>query len=90
MGMRTIVPVSALRVIVNNLDLVGAAVGPHKADAILIVDVNTVLASPIRLQRPGYIRRWRSEITERARLESIPSKLSWVFVSRKERIAVAS
>ena len=52
--------------IVNNLDLVGIAILPPKADPPLLIDANTVLSGPIASEFLEAIAWWRPEIVEGA------------------------
>jgi hypothetical protein len=58
-------PSSNVLVIVNDLDLVGIAILPPKADAPLLVHANTVLAGPIAPELLQSIPRRHAEVVER-------------------------
>jgi hypothetical protein len=51
-------------VIIHDLDVVRVPLVPAKADAVLIVDPNAVLADPIPLQRFQPIARQRGKVTQ--------------------------
>jgi hypothetical protein len=54
-------------VIVHDLDLGGAAVGPHEAEAVLVVDADGVLALPVAAQRLEPVAGRNTEIVESTR-----------------------
>src|SRR5699024_8152102 len=56
-----------LSVVVNDLHLLRSGVGPHKADAPLVVDPDAVLSYSIALERLEPIAGWDAEVFERAR-----------------------
>ncbi len=51
--------------IVNNFNIRWAILSPYKADSILIIDTNTVLALTITLQWFKSVTRWRTEKLQR-------------------------
>ena len=48
-------------VVIDNLNIGGAAVGPYEADAALIVDANAVLTHPVTFERLQPITRRRAQ-----------------------------
>jgi hypothetical protein len=54
-------------VVIHHLDLLCAAVLPHEADPILIVDPDAVLPSPISAESLEVVARERAEIVESLR-----------------------
>jgi hypothetical protein len=51
-------------VVVSDFDLAGIAVLPTKADPILVIDANTVLAFSVPLERLEMIARGDRQLTE--------------------------
>ncbi len=54
--------------IINNLDGLGPAVGPVEADAVLVVDPDTVLSAPVASQFLKPICRRYPEVAHHVRL----------------------
>ncbi len=54
--------------IINNLDGLGPAVGPLEADAVLVVDPDTVLSEPVASQFLKPICRRYPEVAHHVRL----------------------
>jgi len=54
-------------VVINNFNLVGVPVQPHKTNSPLIVDANAVLTSPIAAQSFQSIARWHTQKIQRGR-----------------------
>ena len=50
--------------VIYNLDLVGIAILPHKANPPLIVNPNTVLALPVTMQLLQSIGRWEHQVLQ--------------------------
>jgi hypothetical protein len=53
-------------VVVHNLDLVGVSVPPLKADAVLVIDANAVLAFPITSEPLQAVAGRQSEVAKRS------------------------
>jgi hypothetical protein len=51
-------------VVVNDLNLLGAGVGPHEADPPLVIDPDAVLPDTIALERLESVARWDPKIVE--------------------------
>jgi len=54
-------------VVINDLDVVGVPVKPHKTHAPLIVDANAVLSSAVAAQSLQPVARWHTQEIKRGR-----------------------
>src|SRR5208282_3661348 len=86
-------------VVIDNLDLAGIALVPHKADPVLVVDPDAVLSAAVGLERLEPVARQR-KVAQGARLMNRPELASrhpgnalklehWLAIEDRLRVLVA-
>lgn len=79
---------NSISVVIDDLNVAGALLGPNKANTSLIVDANTVLPGPASFERFQSVAGWRAQKFERIRaIEHLQLAFSGRFEVRKSRHA---